>query len=234
MWYNGETPPAYDGTAFLTTTRWSLVMTETTVGRYTRRGKICTAPNCERAVYAKHLCGMHYQRLALLGRLDLMSPEERFQKKATKFWQRVDKSKGAAACWPWMGTRTKKYGYGKARDPRLKFMTVAHRMAWEYENGPIPDGLFVLHHCDNPPCCNPRHHFLGNDLDNQTDKEKKGRGNHVQGERIGSAKLTESDIRSIRRLRSEGLSQRAIGEKFGVAQAHISKILLGVWWRHVK
>ncbi len=89
-----------------------------------------------------------------------------------KFWSRVDKSGGANACWPWTGSRLPT-GYGQvyqAGGQRL----LAHRTAWELENGPIPDGMRVLHHCDNPPCCNPGHLFLGTDADNMNDRDQKG------------------------------------------------------------
>lgn len=89
----------------------------------------------------------------------------------TRFWSRVDRSGGERSCWPWIGYRDK-WGYGGfTRFRKL----LAHRVAWTIANGPIPDDMLVLHHCDNPPCCNPGHLFVGTHQDNMDDMAKKGR-----------------------------------------------------------
>lgn len=74
---------------------------------------------------------------------------------------------GPSECWEWSGSRDRK-GYGFGDGGR------AHRLAWEWENGPVPAGLMVLHRCDNPPCCNPKHLFVGTALDNARDALAKG------------------------------------------------------------
>jgi hypothetical protein len=79
----------------------------------------------------------------------------------------------AGNCWEWTGTRNQK-GYGQIASGGCKGM--AHRIAWTLANGPIPDGLCVLHRCDNPPCINPAHLWLGTVADNNLDKKIKGRG----------------------------------------------------------
>ncbi|KKM02552.1 hypothetical protein LCGC14_1783330 [marine sediment metagenome] len=76
-------------------------------------------------------------------------------------------------CWVWTGTRQSQ-GYGilyVEGEPVL-----AHRFAWAFENGPVPEGIQVLHHCDNPPCTRPSHLFLGTQKDNMQDMANKGRG----------------------------------------------------------
>ena len=87
-----------------------------------------------------------------------------------RFWSRVDRSPGG--CWEWTGRRARG-GYGEiwwhGRDQR------SHRVAWELLEGPIPEGLFVCHHCDNPPCVRTSHLFLGTALDNNRDRQAKGR-----------------------------------------------------------
>ena len=105
-----------------------------------------------------------------------------------RFWAKVDKNGPVPAhrpdlgpCWLWTGYRYPK-GYGRASDPRVASrQTYAHRLAWELTNGPIPDGMQVLHACDNPPCCNPAHLSLGSNLENVRDREAKGRGALVGG-----------------------------------------------------
>lgn len=88
---------------------------------------------------------------------------------------RVDKRAGPDKCWPWVGGSLNE-GYGCIRlGSSHGRIVLAHRAAWAIANGPIPDGLFVLHHCDNPPCCNPAHLFLGTHQDNMDDMVAKGR-----------------------------------------------------------
>lgn len=87
------------------------------------------------------------------------------------FWANVDKSRGPDACWPWTKGKAR-HGYGKAT---YQGRTVtAHRLAWELVNGPIPEGKYICHSCDNPPCCNPAHLWLGTAMDNQADAKAKG------------------------------------------------------------
>ena len=107
-------------------------------------------------------------------------------------------------------------------------------LAWYFSNGTILGGLWVLHHCDNPPCCNPSHLFLGTRLDNMRDCKDKGRRAITLGERNGNAKLTEADVLEIKALLFKGMSQRAIANQFGVAQQLISCIKTGSLWAHVK
>lgn len=113
-----------------------------------------------------------------------------------RFWRFVQKSEG---CWAWTADKVTG-GYGRfARGGRPK-LVLAHRFSYELANGPIPDGLHVLHHCDNPPCVNPSHLWLGTDADNARDCDAKGR------RPVANRKLTDEDVRTIRRSRRDALS----------------------------
>jgi hypothetical protein len=98
-----------------------------------------------------------------------------------RFWQHVDKSD---TCWNWTAS-TKPFGYGRfvTRNHYKQKEELAHRVSWELHYGPIPQGMFVCHKCDNPPCVNPEHLFLGTGDDNMKDRNSKQR--QAKGERHG-------------------------------------------------
>jgi hypothetical protein len=110
---------------------------------------------------------------------------------------------------------------------------LAHRVAWELTNGPIPSGLCVLHRCDNPPCCNPAHLFLGTHADNMRDMESKGRGytRNRFGELNHNVKLTSEQVIYLRFLYfAERRSQSEIGKFFGVEHSTVGRIVNGKSW----
>lgn len=110
----------------------------------------------------------------------------------------------------------------------------AHRMAWVKAYGPIPDGMFVCHRCDNPPCVNPDHLFLGTPGDNSRDRDRKGRHVALRGESNGSSKLNDDAVRAIRaRYAAGGVSQRALADEFGVDRVAVGFVVNGKTWRHV-
>lgn len=142
------------------------------------------------------------------------------------FMSRVDRSGGDDACWLWTASASRKgYGYmrwcGKLRR--------AHRVAWELTNGTIPNGLHVLHNCpggDNPRCVNPNHLWLGTNLDNAIDRERKGRGNDRRGEKNGRCKLSDSQVAEIRqRHATGGISKTKLAAEYGVSEANIRLIV---------
>lgn len=151
-----------------------------------------------------------------------------------RFWAKVDKS---GECWEWRaGHDTSGYGsFGINRRDTRK----AHRFAYECLVGPIPVGLQVLHHCDNRPCVNPAHLFLGTNADNVADKVAKGRqargksypSHHPAGEEHGMARLTAAQVAEIRRLHAAGHSYRVLAAQFSVDYTHIGRIVKGRSWK---
>lgn len=129
------------------------------------------------------------------------------------------------ACWPYQGEAQTRSGHRQIWD-RGRMRTV-HRVAWEIANGTIPDGLCVLHRCDNPPCCNPAHLFLGTVQDNNADRDAKGRHVALKGEDHGSSRLTNDQTAAIRELLSADVPQSLIARVAGVSQSLISAIRLG-------
>lgn len=124
-------------------------------------------------------------------------------------------------CWEWKGAKNAD-GYGMVKVNRR--MVRAHRRVYEQEHGPIPPGLFVCHTCDNPPCCNPAHLFIGTNAENLADMRAKGRNRvpePMRGERHPIAKLTLAQQECIRQERALGASLRALGRKYGVSNQRI-------------
>lgn len=140
----------------------------------------------------------------------------------TPFWDRVRIQD--VGCWEWTAGR-QRAGYGNYRDRG------AHRVAWELTNGPIPKGLFVCHHCDNPPCVRPDHLYLGTNRENLWDA--RARGLLANGEQHWNAKLTEPMVREMVALRKTGWTHRELAERYGVRRESVRDIFQGRNWRRV-
>ena len=154
------------------------------------------------------------------------------------FWSRVDKS---GECWLWTGW-VNRGGYGSCS------RGTAHRVAWELANGPIPDRLMVLHHCDIRRCVRPDHLFLGTAGDNYWDARSKDRAS--TGDRNGSrthperlphgadhwsrrrgGKITLAMAETIRRRVFAGEVQRALAREYGIHETTLSNVITGKSWR---
>lgn len=112
-------------------------------------------------------------------------------------------------------------------------MRLAHRVMWEIVNGEIPDGLLVLHKCDNPKCVNVDHLYLGTYKDNMRDALERGQQRPRRGEEAGAHKLTDSDVRAIRIMAGQGISHSDIARMFSVTQQNIRCIVERATWRHI-
>lgn len=145
-----------------------------------------------------------------------------------RFWSRVDKH-GSTECWPWTGFCNNGEGYGHfSHTSGAKIHS--HRYSWILHNGPIPDGLWVLHRCDNRPCVNPAHLFLGTHAENMADKIAKGRQAKQKGEAHGNSKLT---VQAIIEIRDTRIPKKRLASKFNISTHYVNQIRRRVRWVHV-
>lgn len=148
-----------------------------------------------------------------------------------RFWANVD-HRAPGECWEWRGARqVGRWAYGRAGVAGKWW--AAHRLAWTIHHGPIPAGALVRHACDNPPCVNPAHLSLGTHADNTADIIKRGRWGNTghPGESNAQARLTESDVRQLRRRRIEGASFGQLAKEFGISKGHAHRIIHNRNWR---
>ena len=146
---------------------------------------------------------------------------------ADRFWSKVQIG-APDQCWEWKAGMFQS-GYGLFKlDGKLQR---AHRVSYQLNHGPIPDGLFILHWCDNPGCVNPAHLHLGTHVDNMRERGERGRCAHTSGEVHGCSKLTSEQIQQIRLSYAiGGITQQQLGEEFGVSKQQISRIINGKRW----
>lgn len=163
-----------------------------------------------------------------------------------RFWAKVDRSAGPDACWPWAAGRRGRGDYGGfcAGGRALR----SHRVAYALAVGPIPTGMFVCHRCDNPPCCNPAHLFVGTAADNKADcvakarhatgdrtrpetrakGERSGMRRHPEvarrGEKSNLAKLTDAQAAALLRDVRAGMSYREASALYGISYSQAYRI----------
>lgn len=145
-----------------------------------------------------------------------------------RFWAKVDKSAGPDVCWPWNGARVPAGGYGRFLADRL---IAAHRYCWILHFGPIESSeIDVMHICDNPPCCNPKHLRAVTTRENMEDAYRKRR--HAFGERCPRRKLSEAQAKYIISQRGKRTA-KDLASEFGVTATHVSQIWCGRMWKHL-
>ncbi len=147
-----------------------------------------------------------------------------------RFWSRV-KVGCSNDCWRWHGTYRNKGAYGQMCVNG--YYVGAHVVAFALACADVPAGMCVLHKCDNPPCCNPKHLFLGTMKENTQDCKIKGRLADRSGSKNGHSKLSEDQVRQIRKSSFDGEIYEELAERFGVATVTIAKICQRKLWKNI-
>lgn len=206
------------------------------MGMRMNRDEFTDGPHCTCAI-----CGLTFRRGYELTRKRAARPQycsvtcqsaskERYalEKQAARVWSSVQVG-DADACWEWKSHRDKR-GYGKTNFNRR--YSLAHRAVFQIVNGPIPNDISVCHSCDNPPCCNPAHLWLGTHQDNMRDAGRKGRagGVRVFGERHSDAKITDADALAIFHSVEPG---PILAARYGITKEAVNMIRRGVNWARV-
>lgn len=174
-----------------------------------------------KGMYCSHACDMTHRRVRLQ------------ETAADRFWAKVDKNGPTmphmqTPCWVWTGATDKGYGQLGFNGKSIG----AHRLAYELRHGASPGILHVLHRCDNPPCCNPDHLFLGTNGDNVRDMCAKGRawqqqpGNALRGSANPNAKLLPEQVVAIREAyASKAMNGVQLAEVYGVGSSTIYRVI---------
>lgn len=177
----------------------------------------CSVDHCNEQAKCKGLCLRHYKRFHYCGSTVVSRPcyHEPIDK---KFWRYVDK-KSINECWIWTG-RTDKDGYGSIRDGNLNKR--AHRVSYELNIAPIPNGKMIRHSCNNPSCVNPNHLIPGTQFDNMAYRKKAG--NEPIGEKHPNVKISDKNVKKILSMKE---TYKQIAKIFNVSVSQIGNIKRG-------
>jgi hypothetical protein len=145
-----------------------------------------------------------------------------------RFWRSVDK-RSVDECWNWLASCPTNNGYGLFRVDGKK--TLTHRYSWTLHNGSIPNGMIVMHRCDNPKCVNPAHLSIGTPADNAHDRDTKNRAAIPTGEKHGCHKLTDAQVIMIRTSRE---ASKVLAERYSVSSVQINNIKARRNWSHLQ
>ncbi len=140
------------------------------------------------------------------------------------------------SCWNWKGylcAPKKIYGLTSSTLDGKKKKILAHRLAFRLWKGDIPQGMFILHSCDNPLCLNPDHLHIGTPKKNMDEMKERGREKKALGEKNGYAKLTNKKVLEIRESFKKGLGVREISRKYKITSSSASYITRNITWKHI-
>ena len=191
--------------------------------------RVCCEAGCERPHVARGFCHRHYRAFLKAGGARKVVMERHYGKTPEeRFWLYTNQA--ARGCWEWTGYKNDK-GYGVLNLGGERIL--AHRFAYKLV-AEIPDGMFVLHRCDNPGCVRVKHLFLGTKADNNADMTAKGRarrGTNMDGTDNHQAKLNEADVRAIRASQESG---PVLSRRYGVTNTTIWGIRKRLIWKHIE
>ena len=205
---------------------------------------VCSIERCPNEANRKgaKLCEKHYMRKRRTGKPDWYMGHPEWPTLSAAFEYFVRRTE---KCWEWAGTKHSN-GYGLI--PWGGRWVYAHRLAYELFKGQVPEGLDVLHSCDNPPCTKPEHLRAGTHKDNMADMVMRGRASHkrtkwsathplrlhperiLRGERHPNARFTPETVRAIRRAGDQGISPTVLSRQYGVSATAISLIIKRKNW----
>lgn len=191
--------------------------------------------SCGQPIKAHGWCRKHYRRWQVHG--DPLMIAERMTpcscgagpRHSPVFHRYFDASiRDANGCLIWDGPKEKQTGYGTLGK------RTAHRLVYAIYVGPIPSGMSICHHCDNPPCCDPAHLFVGTQGDNIADMVAKGRQHRPKGELSPNAKMTDALVRELRQRHADGERICTLARAFGIDDGTASRIASRQAWGHVE
>jgi hypothetical protein len=189
--------------------------------------RICSVDGCDERHEARGLCRVHYAKMIFMESkikpIDWVSTKDRFEKFAD--------IKETTKCIEWTGYYGTT-GYGVLMVNRMPKKT--HRLSYQIYNGKIPEGMWVLHKCDNSRCVNPKHLYIGDSKRNVHDMLERNRHVSPLGEKNGKSKLTNDQVREIKIILKKSNKIRETARKFNVSRYAIQDIKSGKTWSHIK